>query len=600
MPEPSSQSTPDEKRRNFDAYLKARTQGADAGLAELADRSDPDALAIRLTLLVGANRFEQAADLVRGLPPHERWCKMAVHIFVQTGEMSRARELVDWARGTPEKLNLWQTCCAALAESTLQFLQMPPPTREKVVLQSGSLNEAQKALLSEAMEVLEPAAQIITLQGGVTNGLETAVAEVAFRCHYLLRHRSECQQYFRLLETRRPVPLLLAQSALVDWLEIDPPADLPARLRADHPDSREAKLRAATLEAATPGKQNEAFEALLPLLQEDLSPEEQQEMAELLLALKSGLDPARRERCEQILPELVAKVGSDRFTTLADAENALREGQAAQAAAILDRRRDETDVHWLQLRAECYLAAGEKMPAGALLRQACKIFPTPTLMRRAIDAAFASGDSEGAREVLEQLITFEPDDVRALKNLAYLAVGSNQMSKAAGYYARLHALQPDEPQHLLNEAGSLVSAGELEAGKLRFDELCENPGRFEREAILGRAQLLKAQNHAGEAFRSLEGVRSKFWGDLQFVGVYLSLAFASGHDNQGHEALMRTLELQKEEGATQVVQAVPFDALKERLQTHAKRSARPIRKCSKENCPGCSRIPQRAPFPSPR
>ena len=302
MPEPSPQSTPDEKRRNFDAYLKARAQGSNVGLAELADRSDPDALATRLALLASENHFEPAADLVRGLPPHERWCNAAIRIFVQTGETLRARELVDWARGTPEKPARWQAYCAAFAESALQFLQMPPPTREKVVLQPGSLNGAQKALLSEAIEVLEPAAQIITLQGGVTNGLETAVAEVAFRCHYLLRHRSECQQYFRLLETRRPVSLLLAQSALVDWLEIDPPADLPARLRADHPDSREAKLRAATLEAATPGKQNEAFEALLPLLQEDLSPEERQEIAELLLALKSGLDPARRERCEQFLP----------------------------------------------------------------------------------------------------------------------------------------------------------------------------------------------------------------------------------------------------------------------------------------------------------
>ena len=598
MPEPSPQSTPDEKRRNFDAYLKARAQGSNVGLAELADRSDPDALATRLALLASENHFEPAADLVRGLPPHERWCNAAIRIFVQTGETLRARELVDWARGTPEKPARWQAYCAAFAESALQFLQMPPPTREKVVLQPGSLNGAQKALLSEAIEVLEPAAQIITLQGGVTNGLETAVAEVAFRCHYLLRHRSECQQYFRLLETRRPVSLLLAQSALVDWLEIDPPADLPARLRADHPDSREAKLRAATLEAATPGKQNEAFEALLPLLQEDLSPEERQEIAELLLALKSGLDPARRERCEQILPELVAKVGSDRFTTLADAENALREGRAAQAAAILDHRRDETDVHWLQLRAECHLAAARSAGWRAIAA-GVQIFPIPTLMRRAIDAAFASGDSEGAREVLEQLITFEPDDVRALQNLAYLAVGSNKMSKAAGDYARLHALQPDEPQHLLNEPAPWCPQAKWKPATCASTNCAKTRGASSaRPCRAGRSCSRRESCRRGFPIPGRRA--SKFWEDLQFVGVYLSLAFASGHDDQGHEALMRTLELQKEANAPQVVQAVPFDALKERLQTHGEAIREAHQEVLQGKLPGCSRIRRRAPFPSPR
>ena len=566
MSEQPITSSLDEKRRNLDAYIKAREKGVDAGLAELADRTDPHALATRLNLLVEAKRFQDGADLVRDLPPHLHWCGTAIHCFVQTGHTTRARELVEWAQRTSEKPARWLACRVAFAESTLMFLKMPPPAFEPVELQPGNLNETQRALLLEAASVLEPAVQAVTVVGRLTSTLETEVVEVALKCHYLLRHGQECQRYYRLLQTRQPVPLLLAHYCLSDWLEIDPPDDLPARLRTEHPGSREAAIGAATVEAIKLGKPNEAFDTLADLLNEESTRAERKEIAELLVGVEPSLDPARQERCAGILPALIEEVDDAGFAVLVKAEMALRKGDAARAAAILDGRPDENNAHWLQLRADCHLAADEPKQASARLQRACEIFPAPTLLRRATDAAFAVGDLDGARAMLTQLSVFEPDDARVLNNLANLAARSNHMREAAGHYARLHTLQPDEPQHLFNEASALVQAGELEAGKRRLDALCENPGRLEREALLSRAQVLKAQNKAADAFRSIEAARAKYWDDIQFAGLYLSLAYASGHDDRGHEALMQILELQKEAGAPQMVRAAPLDEVKDILQ----------------------------------
>ncbi len=566
MPEQSPQPTLAERKRNLEAYIKAQEQGMDAGLADLAGRTDPDALAQRLSLLNQAHRYQEAADLIRDLPSHEWWCHAAVYALVQTGEIQRARAIVEWAQTALVEPARWQSCRAVFAESVAFLLGRPSePGQAAEDMLPGKLTGPQTALLEEAVAVLQPAVQAISLIGQVANELEARVITLGFEFHFLLWHKQEFQELYQLLATRRPVPLLLAQRFLSGWVDFAPPDDLPARLRTEHPDSRQAKIFAAAIDARKIGNQSAAFEAAIALLTEETTAPEQAQIMGLLVELQAHLQGEQRERCESALTNLENSPQGTRFAVLARAELALHEGNAPHAAALLDTHSHENDIHWLQLRAECHLAANETAQASQLFRQACTILPAPDLMQRASDTALACGDLDGADEMLKRLAVLEPTDVRVFNNLAVIATKKGLMAEAASYYAKLRTLRPDNALYLLHEADSLVRANELEEAYARLDLLCQSPGNFEREAVLGRAQVLKSLNRAKVAFASLEVFRGKFWDDIQFVSVYLDLAFNSGHDHQGHEALMRVQELQQVAGAPQIMRAVAFDDLKEQL-----------------------------------
>src|SRR5437764_805823 len=83
---------------NLEAYVASLELGAEAGLERLQGKEDPDAIRRRISILVDAGRFQEAADLIRGQPAHARWAEKAVYALVQSGEPGAAKELLRWSR----------------------------------------------------------------------------------------------------------------------------------------------------------------------------------------------------------------------------------------------------------------------------------------------------------------------------------------------------------------------------------------------------------------------------------------------------------------------------------------------------------------------
>src|SRR5258708_35219483 len=88
------------------AHLAALEGKPDVALASLAGRNDPEALLTRLTILLEAERFSDAADLVRGRAPDARWCEKAVAALAAGGGGDEARRLVERSHD-PRDPPLW-------------------------------------------------------------------------------------------------------------------------------------------------------------------------------------------------------------------------------------------------------------------------------------------------------------------------------------------------------------------------------------------------------------------------------------------------------------------------------------------------------------
>lgn len=145
--------------------------------------------------------------------------------------------------------------------------------------------------------------------------------------------------------------------------------------------------------------------------------------------------------------------------------------------------------------------------------------------------AWQEGRHEAARQMLEQLIALEPDDVAALNALGLIAIHLGDPAAAICHFERLASIQPGAPTWF-NHFQALEMAGELERGLASLDralaidpyflpailkkaELLERLGRPERSLALYRAILAAEPSLDGmpesvrrDFARAIEAVRA--------------------------------------------------------------------------------------------
>jgi hypothetical protein len=80
--------------RAFEASL---THDLNAGLAELGPLDDPVRVYGALQLLTQHERFQDAVDLIKALPPHCKWVDLAVYAHIALKDTETAKALLSYA-----------------------------------------------------------------------------------------------------------------------------------------------------------------------------------------------------------------------------------------------------------------------------------------------------------------------------------------------------------------------------------------------------------------------------------------------------------------------------------------------------------------------
>src|SRR5882757_3418317 len=79
------------------AYIDFVDGDTDRALDLLAGKTDPQSIRSTLAILLRTGKYSGAAETIRSLVLHERWCDLAVASFVANGEMPAARQVIVWS-----------------------------------------------------------------------------------------------------------------------------------------------------------------------------------------------------------------------------------------------------------------------------------------------------------------------------------------------------------------------------------------------------------------------------------------------------------------------------------------------------------------------
>lgn len=539
---------------SLEALVASIKHGPDTGLAMLKENSEPESIRRKLVILMQANRIKEAVESIRGRQAEEPWAELAIQAFGRNRELIEAENIFN--RSCSFESRSKRIRCAFLFALVLfdnAILRLNSPDSH---IKSG----VRSTQLLKAKQILIPLYTPIITIGRVETEFEQSVLELALKTLHLLSDQSSCENVAATLGTGKPISLILAEATLRGWINTTP-SNLSDRLRIDHPQSFDAWMMAAALEGLNSPRK--AFQATKEILPKSKSRDEKFRIWKMLDAMADQIGAEAHLEVEEWLPSLLS---TDLFlTSLHSAETLLRTGNILAAITLLQEIQDEDNVFWLQIWADANLRAGESETGFAALKKATYLLPDPQLYEWAAETAFTLSKVADAADLLSELIFHQPTNIRARVRLAFIYLNAEDYDQAAEEFSQLRQLQPEEVAHSVNQAVSLQCSGKTEAALELLDTICSIPDA-PVQALVARAEGLKAKNQPELAFQGLKMFREKHWEDPHFLAAFRDFAYAAQEEKAAHEAFVRLQELQEKGAIKGAIRMVSFDEIKGHFQ----------------------------------
>lgn len=552
----SSASVDSEMEADIEALkgsIENLERGPDAALARSAERTGPYALRIRLAMLLNKQDPDRAVALIEDLPPNDRWCDLAITAYALKDRREEADKLLKWAAVQQDR-SKYPQCVVRLADALL-VRSLIGHDKGKNIL-PYELSEDERNNVRAVLETLLPVLDPIVATGRLDSELGVTAVKIAWRVNHLLGKRGDVAKLARLMYTRRPVPLDVARSVFSGY--IDPPPDLPERLREDHPSDLEANILAAAVQSSCMGQHEEAFvraKELVPLADTDGKKEE---LFKLFQQIWQELEGDAVSDCERIAAPLASH--NPKLRAVFEAARALRARDPDAAIQALDKEKAEDDIYWLQLRADALMQKRQRGDAVDFLLMAAKMTREPSLLHKTADLAYQAEKIDIAAWCYERLVEIQPDNLVARCNLALIyTFNLHDVGKAAVQFRALHQAEPENPVHTVNLAICLAQLYRPQESLALYDEAC-NRDQPDIRAVLGRAELHLSLGDVDAALASLQAFRQAFWNEPSFLLAFMNAAYAAGDEEAAHEAF-KALNRLREAGSVEpdAFRMVPAD-----------------------------------------
>ncbi len=523
-------------------------------LSTLAEKTDKESILRRLQILIDADRITEAADLIRYRNPDKRWCDLAIATLVMNNELNPAKRTLDWAKSN-DSVDGWHRCLLRYGEAGIDCISK---SHGSILPTPGSLTPDELLLLEDVSSVIQPLTDFIIAQKRIENELESKAIQVALYLAYLQQHHQDIDTLSQLLATRNPIPIMLANLALLRGRAT--PSNLPERLRSEHGSSFECKLMAANVDGVLLGNSIDAFRSAMQLIDEASSADERKNLFDTLVEVSDVCGENERAEVKRVAKTLLR----DDTTTirLYEASTLLSEGKTTQAGVILDELNDETNLLWQQIYATYLLQQGNGIEALQHYQIANDHMHHPDIYRMIARIAYRYDQYEVATDALKQLLLLQPNDIQAHTNVSAIYLHNMDYQSALSHLKTLKELVPGNTDHRINYAGCLARSGDTEEAIREYDEICKlpNPPLL---AILDRANLMRS-SRTTEAFNSLIEYKDHYWDEPAYLYELWSLGLASNNEALAHEAIMRMKQLQDDDRVgPEVIRFMDLESVKE-------------------------------------
>ncbi len=564
-------SKPDNTSRNIDtlegleAYLDSLEGDPNVALEKLAGKTDPDNVRRRLAILINSGRIEDAAVEARASLKSETWIDLAVFSLAAIDADVEAREYIEWARAL-SKTVFAQRSVVRYYEGRMSWIFRNHVEGERLV--PGVLTLAEQDTIRQVAEIVEAACAPALASRRVDTELDLQLLSRLYDGFYLLQLRERCREIARVLETRVPIPLKVAQAVLQTIA--DPVNNLVDRLWSEHGELFNARFQTCLIQAKVLNTKEIALEKAYQLVGLAKSSDDKEGLCEFIYEMTSLNDPAALAKAKETARTLLGE--GSRFLKLIEANDLLRQGDAIAALSMVEAADSKNDPQGMHITAMATLKAGKPLEALKLFQGLARSVPDPHILKIISSLAKEHDRENDEVEALERLLALVPSERIARQRLSWLYARKGDYKRAAPHFEILHEQVPDDEEATVNLAIVYSFQGQNERALALLADF--SAGRIASLAIVKtRTQILFGEGRSLEAFNILEAVRSNFWEDPHFLVLYLTVGHAADKEAQAHKALRKLLEL-KERGVVDdnLIRGASLDELREFMTGAAKRN----------------------------
>lgn len=550
---------------SLEAYIDALESGGDEALAKLAGKTDDDSVRRRLSILVTQRRLTEAANEARTYEPSDSWAQLGVFALAATGAIDEATKLLGWARSRPER-HVRNQATVGYAEGVMLWALRGRIDNERIV--PGSLSETEKQYLQHSAATLEDSFRQISASGNVSTELESQVLQRYFDIAYLFQQREILSQIVALLLTRSPVPIKVGEAVLQGL--VAPVDGLVGRLWSEYPGSFRAKFLALLVESRVDGRASEASRLAHEVIQLASTQDEKEDICNLIYELSQGAGPERIAEAIEISENLLGSEAP--LVQLFAADKYLQMGDSKSALPILERVRDEKDARWLRLAANAAIKQDRPVEALEWYQKLARLVPSPEVFNAIAGIARKINQVSIEQVALEKSVALAPSESPVWRRLAQMCMERADYFGAANYLEQLKQIQPDAVDVVLNLAVCYAIDGKI-AKALSVLSDAKERGLDSLPTLLMHANILRSDARVKEAFQLLEGVKTSYWDNPEFLMGYMTMAYASEEETSANEAVLKLRQLHEQGLVSEdKLRLVPMDELIQVISESRKRS----------------------------
>lgn len=512
--------------------------GPDAALEALGPPADPIRMRAVLGILIRADRCHEAADLVRDLAPHEEWIDLAAHAHAVSGDLTRARSLVDRADEYPE-LRVMRRTRLAFAEGVVERWRLRCDKGSLLATQSWTATDIDLAIT--VIDLLDPLLSLVRANRRIQGDLQLSAVQHAVCCAHVAGQKEDLKRFAARLIQHTPIPLMVAELSLQRLVEC--PSNLPTRLRVEHSGDFQARFLAAVADRELLGHSSEAFDAFVQLSKEAATDDEKESVCVGLFVAAGDCLPEKIAQAIEVVTDL--RPDDTRLIGLLHVFEHVANNQLDKAEEQLTLVRDETDAVWWQAHARLAEMKGYEDVAQAAWEKASELLPHHNVIRRSVQASMDRRKFESAIRSLKKLLLDSPNSEQDLKALAHAFFQLGDYAQAVEPLQQLVSIDSANADYRIWLAQSLARSARVSPAieVLRPVLDWEEPPI---DVILLQSELLESDNRPTEGLRLLDAVAADHWDDPRFLLAYMGRAHRAEEEPLAHEAYERLVELRGE------------------------------------------------------
>tara|TARA_R110002167_G_scaffold22388_2_gene80262 strand:- start:1424 stop:6841 length:5418 start_codon:yes stop_codon:yes gene_type:complete len=518
------------------------TEGTEAALKILGAPTNPILMRSVLDILVRANRYKEALDLIDGRKVENKWIDIGVFLCAYFGEYKKAKSLISKSEDYSNNALVYKTRLA-FAEGIIKSWQASTGYQSLFSIKSWSCTDQEVAKL--AVDVLIPILSHVRANRIIEGEFQLAALKQTIIFAHIIKNDSLISECSDWLLSHTPIPLFVAELCLQGIINC--PDSIPNRLRLEHAGEFQAHFLAALLEREVLHKVDLSFEHFCKLSEQVRTENEKESICLTLF-----------ETCSQLY--LDSHVSSMEFvdkaieitenlcpnnTKILGFINIYRHGVAKdwiKARQLLDEIIAPDDSIWWQLHALICEQEGKYDLAETAWNKASELLPDSNIIRRSAQLSFERKKYKNVVRRLKSLIEIEPESINDLEMLVDALIHIGDIQQAIIHLRQLRSLNPNNHKYAISYAQCLGRTAQLNEAIEVLQPLCDEESSS-LNVLLLQGKLLVANDRALDALNLLETVASDYWDNAQFLLAHMNYAHAAGKDSLAYDSFVRLNEL---------------------------------------------------------